>query len=80
MVISIQKAEYRGSFKISILFSDGLQRVIDFEPFLKNAKNPMTQKYLNEKLFQPFLIDNGDLIWNDYEMCFPIWDLYEGKI
>lgn len=80
MVISIQKAEYKGLFKISILFSDGLERIIDFEPFLKKAKNPMTQKYLNEKLFQAFQIDNGDLIWNDYEMCFPIWDLYKGKI
>lgn len=80
MVISIQKVEYKGSFKISILFSDGVERTVDFESFLKQANNPMTKKYLNEELFKSFKVENGDLVWNDYEMCFPIWDLYEGKI
>jgi len=40
----------------------------------------MARKYLDKKLFRKFKIDYGDIIWNDYEMCFPIWDLYEGKI
>jgi len=22
----------------------------------------------------------GDIVWNDYELCFPILDLYEGNI
>jgi len=80
MVISIQKAEYKDSFKIAMLFSDGIERTVDFESFLKEAKNPMTKKYLNKELFKSFKVENGDLVWNDYEMCFPIWDLYEGKI
>lgn len=80
MVISIQKAEYKDSFKIAMLFSDGIERTVDFESFLKQAKNPMTKKYLNKELFKSFKVENGDLVWNDYEMCFPIWDLYEGKI
>ncbi|HKK61645.1 MAG TPA: hypothetical protein VJ951_03740 [Bacteroidales bacterium] len=39
-------------------------------------------KYLDKELFKSFTIDidYGDLIWNDYEMCFPIWALYEGRI
>lgn len=80
MVISIQKADYLGEYKIKILFSDGIERIIDFSDFLKNAKNPMTRKYLDKKLFKNYSIDYGDIIWDDYEMCFPIWDLYEGKI
>lgn len=40
----------------------------------------MTKKYLDKNLFQSFSLEYGDLIWNDYEMCFPIWDLYEGDI
>ncbi len=40
----------------------------------------MTRKYLDQKLFQKYTIQYGDIIWNDYEMCFPIWDLYEGNI
>jgi hypothetical protein len=80
MVISITSAEFIRDYKIKLLFSDGIEKEIDFGPFLRNAKNPMARKYLDKKLFRNFKIEYGDIIWNDYEMCFPIWDLYEGKI
>ena len=80
MVISINKAEYLGDYKIKLWFSDGMEKEVDFDLFLRNAKNPMARKYLDKKLFSNFKIEYGDIIWNDYEMCFPIWDLYEGKI
>lgn len=80
MVISILKAEYLGEYKIALSFSDDTTKVIDFSDMLNNAKNPMTRKYLNKDLFKTFSIEYGDLIWNDYEMCFPIWDLHEGQI
>lgn len=80
MVISIDRAKYAGDYKIELHFSDGVTKVIDFSSFLINAKNPMTKKYLDQKLFQNFTLVYGDLVWNDYELCFPIWDLHEGKI
>jgi hypothetical protein len=80
MVISIIRAEYTAEYRIILTFSDGIEKEIDFGPFLRNAKNPMARKYLDKKLFRNFKIKYGDIIWNDYEMCFPIWDLYEGKI
>jgi hypothetical protein len=40
----------------------------------------MTRKLLDLQLFKDFKIQYGDLIWNDFELCFPIWDLHEGKI
>lgn len=80
MVISIQKAEYKGDYKINFLFSDGVEQSIDFSMFLNNAKNPMTKKYLDKKLFQSYSLEFGDINWNDFEMCFPLWDLHEGKI
>jgi hypothetical protein len=80
MVISITSAEYIQDYKIKLSFSDGIERTIDFSEFLKNAKNPMTLKYRNEQLFKNFTIEYGDIIWNDYEMCFSVWDLHEGKI
>lgn len=80
MVISILSAEYTGEYKVKLTFSDGVIREIDFAAFLHDAKNPMARKYLDKKLFRNFKIEYGDIIWNDYEMCFPIWDLYEGKI
>jgi hypothetical protein len=80
MVITIDKAEYVGGYIINVKFSDGVERNIDFSTFLQNAKNPMTKKYLDKELFQSFSVEFGDLIWNDYEMCFPLWDLHEGRI
>jgi len=80
LVISVNKADYVGEYKIKLTFSDGLERLLDFSSFLNSAKNPMTKKYLDKQLFEKFSIIYGDIIWNDYEMCFPIWDLHEGKI
>jgi len=80
MVISIIKADYLGDYKIEISFSDGVQNTVDFSEFLLNVKNPMTRKFLDKQLFSKFTIEYGDIIWNDYEMCFPIWDLHEGTI
>jgi DUF971 family protein len=80
MIISIQKADYLGEYKINFLFSDGIENTIDFEYFLKKARNPMTKKYLDKKLFKSYSIEHGDILWNEYEMCFPVWDLHEGMI
>ena len=80
MVISISKAEYLGEYKIKFSFSDNTERTIDFKNFLMNAKNPMTKKYQDKELFQQFSIKYGDIQWNDFEMCFPIWDLYQGVV
>jgi len=80
MVISINKAEYLGDYKIKFMFSDETERIIDFSNFLQNARNPMTRKYLDKQLFRKYSIQYGDIVWNDYEMCFPVWDLHEGKI
>lgn len=80
MVISINTAEYLEGYKIRFSFSDETERLIDFFNFLSTAKNPMTKRYLDIHLFKKISIKYGDIIWNDYEMCFPIWDLHEGMI
>lgn len=80
MVISIISAEYIQDYQIKFSFCDGIKRKVDFSEFLINARNTVTSKYLDNKLFSNYTIEYGDIIWNDYEMCFPIWDLHEGKI
>jgi hypothetical protein len=71
-IIEIRKAEYVGAYKIHLLFSDDQERIVDFEPFLRNSLNPMIQKYLNLDHFQNFTVEYGDLFWNEYDLCFPI--------
>lgn len=80
MNISIINAEYLGKHNIRFLFSDESEKIVDFSRFLSQAKNPMTRKYLDENLFRDFNIQYGDIVWKDYELCFPIWDLYQGEI
>ena len=80
MIVSIKSADYLGDYKINFLFSDGKEQIIDFGHFLKEAKNPMTKKYIDKEQFKAFSLEYGDILWNDYEMCFPVWDLHEGIV
>ncbi len=77
MSIEVTRAVYLNNYKIDLLFSDNKTQIIDFKAFLENAQNPTTRKYLDINLFKDFKIEFGDLIWNDYELCFPVIDLYE---
>ena len=78
-VIKITNAIYQDGYKLAIYFDDGSSQTIDFESFLKSSHHPAIQKYLNIELFKNFEISYGDLQWNDYDLCFPSYDLYLGK-
>lgn len=79
-IIEIKSAEHISDFKLKLSFSDGLVQNIDFEPFLRNSRNPMIRAYLEPAKFADFRLEFGDLVWNDFDLCFPIADLYENRI
>ncbi len=76
----IDSAKYIGDYAIRIQFSDGNEKLVDFKPFLSKSLHPSINKYLEEKLFIKYRIIDGNLNWNDYELIFPIEDLYNGRI
>ena len=78
--ISIINAKNISNYHILIEFNDGTEKFVDFSIFLLNAQHQSIKKYLNKKLFNSFQIIDGNLNWNDYDMIFPISDLYKGKI
>ena len=78
-LLAVVKAEYLGGYKLNIVFNDGHQQQIDFESFICNAINPNINKYRDLALFKAYRITDGDLEWNDFDLCFPIADLYENK-
>lgn len=80
MYLRVKQASYVPRYKVDIEFNDGRRRLVDFEPFLKKAQNPMFTKYRRVKQFKSFHIDHGDLMWGDFEMIFPIEDLHRGEI
>jgi hypothetical protein len=77
--INVQSAHYLGGCRLKITFSDGHVQIVDFESFLQQA-HPELRKYLNEQEFTRFSVEHGNLSWDDYEMCFPIEDLYSGSL
>ena len=79
-VLEITNAMQFSRYALKFEFSDGTERVIDFEPFLKTSRNPGIRVYLDPEKFSHFRIEYGDLVWDDYDLCFPIADLYEGQI
>jgi hypothetical protein len=79
-LLVIQTATYIGDYAIRILFNDGLTRLVDFKQFLESSLHPSIRKYLNEEKFKGYSIVDGNLNWNDYDLIFPIADLYEGKL
>ena len=76
----VKSARYIGDYAIRVFFSDGFNRLVDFRPFLESSLHPSIRKYLNEAKFKDYQIVDGNLNWNDYDLIFPIEDLYIGKI
>lgn len=79
-LLEIIEAKYISDYKIHLVFNDGTEREVDFGPFLAKARNPDTTDYRDLQRFKSFRIQDGDLIWGDFQMIFPIMDLYKGKI
>jgi hypothetical protein len=78
--VDIVRAEHAGAYRLRIVFDDGTERIVDFGPFLHNSSHPAIRAFLELDKFASFRIEHGDLLWGDYDLCFPIADLYEGRI
>ena len=79
-VISIEQVTQLEDYKLQLIFNDHSSQTVDFQPFLTQSLNPLIRKYLAPEEFSKFEVDDGDLEWNDYDLCFPIADLYENRI
>lgn len=78
--LKVKKVEYLDLYKLKLLFSDGFVQIIDFEIFLKHAHHPDIQKYLKPKYFKSYSLIDGELMWGDFDLIFPIMDLYHNSI
>lgn len=78
--LKIDSAKYLSDYAIRIKFSDGNEKLVDFKPFLLKSLHPSIKKYLDENKFSNFSLTDGNLNWNDYDLIFPLSDLYKGHI
>ena len=79
--ISVSKAVYMDGYKLEVEFNDNKKHVVDFGNFLKTHSHPQYNKYKKPENFKQFKIENGNIVWGkDWDMIFPVYDLYQGKI
>jgi len=79
--ISVSSAAYVDGYKLEVMFNDNKKRVVDFGNFLNTHSHPQNNKYKKPENFKKFKIENGNIVWGkDWDMIFPIYDLYQGKI
>jgi hypothetical protein len=78
--LEVNSAEYVGDFTLLIGFNDGCTQKVSFKSFLKKTLHPEIKKYYKESNFKKYKIVDGNINWNDYDMIFPVEDLYEGKV
>jgi len=79
-IIIISKVKYLYDYILEIHFDDDVVQNVDFAPFLISSPHPEVKKYLNVLLFKDYTLDNGQLYWGDYDLIFPIIDLYTNDI
>ncbi|MDB5235612.1 MAG: hypothetical protein JWR44_2605 [Hymenobacter sp.] len=78
--LAVVAAEIAGAYKLILTFATGECQEVDFGPFLHRATHPAIQAYLDENRFHQFAIVNGNVNWNDYDLIFPVAQLYAGKV
>lgn len=78
--INITTAEQAGDYALRLRFDDGTVQTVDFKPFLSLSHHPDILAYLEPARFAAHRIEYGELVWGDYDLCFPIADLYHNRL
>ena len=76
--IKIVDSQYVDDYRLLLTFNDGISRIVDFGGFLRAHPHPDIKKYLDVERFKKFHLEYGDLMWGDFNLIFPISDLYRG--
>lgn len=78
--INIASALQTGPYNLRLLFDDKTVQDLDFRPFLAHSYHPDIRAYLDPERFADFKVHYGELVWGDYDLCFPVIDLYNNTL
>jgi len=78
--LNITRARQVGDYSLVLDFDDGKQQLVNFKPFLVKSRHPDIRAWLDADKFATFRIEYGELVWGDYELCFPLMDLYFNEL
>ena len=57
---TVVQAEYRGDFRIHLVFNDGVEETVDFSPWLEG---PVFEPLKEAGYFERFFLDGGTVAW-----------------
>jgi len=80
--LRINEATYAGDLKVLLKFNDGAEVLLDVGSWIRKNPHPQYERYLNEKKFKKFFLDDmGNIAWGkNRDLYFPIEQLHEGFI
>lgn len=78
--INIKTVGQVGDYLLGLSFDDSTAQTVDFKPFLSISRHPDIRAFLEPVRFAAFRIEYGELVWGDYDLCFPIADLYRNRL
>lgn len=78
--INITAVEQVADYALRLSFDDGVVQTVDFKPFLSLSRHPDIRAFLEPARFAAYRIEYGELVWGDYDLCFPIADLYHNHL
>lgn len=79
-VINVVSAKLIAPYRIALVFDDQHEQEVNFLPFLTHSHHPEIRAYLEPARFAAFHVQHGELVWGDYDLCFPVADLYRNNI
>ena len=56
----VTAAEYRGGYRVHLVFNDGVESTVDFSTWLDG---PIFEPLRSEEYFQRFFLDGGTVAW-----------------
>lgn len=79
--LMIINAKSLGNLTVELLFNDNTRQIVNIGEFIRRHPHPQYDKYLDENEFVKFSIDDGNIVWGeDWDLIFPIEDLYKSQI
>ena len=77
----IAKAEAVGNLSVNLFFNDNTSRIVNIGDYIRRHPHPQYNKYLDEKLFNTFQLEDGNIVWGeDWDLIFPIEQLHQGLV
>lgn len=75
----ITSALYQKPLSVLLTFNDKHTALVNIGDFIHKHPHPQYNKYLEEKNFKKFKLEDGNIVWGkNWDLIFPVELLYKG--